>query len=216
MRHTRQHRGLAVTALSLLASCVSPDVAPTESRVIGLEAWAAKGGPPPRDSVRLVVTVSDDPAFQVGSDGFHEYIDGASGMRAIIDQFGNLQITPTNANNSTPPQRRLDVRYPPERTDLVHTFPDQWNFKILSNRVNNENPRIQDMTVSASLCYNVTIAHRTQQVSYANAFNVALDAGGELRTDHANQPNYLDRDIGRNGVDGPRLRCGKRLLHDGF
>jgi len=123
------------------------------------------------------MTVSDDPAFQVGSDLKGDYFDGADGMRAIIDQYGNLQITPLNANNSTPPQRRLDVRYPVDSRGLVHTFPNQWNFKILSNRVNNGNPRIQDMTVGTSLCYNFTIAHRTLQTAYVDAFNVALDAG---------------------------------------
>jgi hypothetical protein len=119
------------------------------------------------------MTVSDDPAYQVGSDGLHDYIDGADGMRAIIDQYGNLQITPLNANNSTAPLRRLAVRY---LDSLAYALPDQWNFKILSNRVNNGNPRIQDMTVGTSLCYNFTIAHRTLRRSYVDAFNVALDS----------------------------------------
>jgi hypothetical protein len=171
MRYDFKYRAVAATALFLLASCISSDATPTQPGVITPNA---KGGPPPQDSVRLAMTVSDDPALQVGSDSLGDYIDGASGMRAIIDPFGNLQITPTNANNSTPPQRRLDVRYP---AGLVHTFPDQWNFKILSNRVNNGNPRLQDMTVGASLCYNFTIAHRTQQIAYVDAFNVAVDAG---------------------------------------
>ena len=176
MRHTHRYRGLAVTVLALIASCASPDTAPTDPTVIKPHVWAAKGGPPPQDSVRLAMTVSDDPTLQVGSDGLHEYIDGTDGMRAIIDQYGNLQITPMNANNSTPPLRRLDVRYPPERTDLGYPLADQWNFKILSNRVNNGNPRMQDMTFPSSLCYNFTIAHRTLQRSYVDAFNVALDA----------------------------------------
>ncbi len=177
MRPTHQYRVPAVTALFLIASCASPDAAPTDPAVITPHVWAAKGGPPPPDSVRLAMTVSDDPAFQVGSDLKGDYFDGADGMRAIIDQYGNLQITPLNANNSTPPQRRLDVRYPVDSRGLVHTFPNQWNFKILSNRVNNGNPRIQDMTVGTSLCYNFTIAHRTLQTAYVDAFNVALDAG---------------------------------------
>lgn len=177
MRHTYQYRGLAVTAVFLMASCASPDAAPTDPAVMKPLVWAAKGGPPPPDTVRLAMTVSDDPAFQVGSDLEGDYFDGADGMRAIIDQYGNLQITPMNANNSTAPQRRLDVRYPVDSRGLVHTFPDQWNFKILSNRVNNGNPRLQDMTVGTSLCYNFTIAHRTLQIAYVDAFNVALDAG---------------------------------------
>ena len=177
MRHAHPYRGLAATALFLMASCVSPDSAPTDPAVIKSHVWAAKGGPPPSDSVRLEMTVNDDTTFQVGSDGVGPYTDGELGMRVIIDAPGNLQITPMNGDASTPPQRRLDVRYPEERTDLGHTFPDQWNFKILSNRVNNGNPRIQDMTIGTSLCYNVAIAHRNQQVSYANYFNVALEAG---------------------------------------
>lgn len=188
MRYPQQYRGLAVIALVLVASCVSPDAAPTDPAVINPHVWAAKGGPP-QDSVRLAMTVSDDPAFSVGSDSLGAYIDGARGMRAIIDQYGNLQITPMNANSSTAPDRRLDVRYPVDSRGLVHTFPDQWNFKILSNRVNNGNPRIQDMAVATSLCYNFTIAHRNLQRSYVDAFNVALDAGASYalvtRTDSA-------------------------------
>ena len=122
------------------------------------------------------MTVNDDAAFQVRSDSLGKYSDGVSGMRVIIDAPGTLQITPMNGNGSTPPVRRLDVRYP-DSAGLVHTFPDQWNFKILSNRVNNGNPRVQDMSVGDSLCYNVAIAHRNQQVSYVNYFNVALNAG---------------------------------------
>jgi hypothetical protein len=174
MRHAHQYRGLAATALFLLASCASPDAVPTGPKAIGPDVWPAKGGPPPQDSVRLAMTVSDDAAFQIGSDSLGEYVDGASGMRVVIDAPGNLQITPMNGSSTTPPQRRLDVRYP---AGLVHTFPNQWNFKIKSDHVNNGNPRIQDMTVGTSLCYNVTIAHSDRQVSYVNYFNVALNAG---------------------------------------
>ena len=173
MRHAHQYSGLAATALFLLASCASPDVAPTEQGVLRPDALAAKGGPPPQDSVLLSMTVNDDPAYQVRSDTLGDYVNGAAGMRAIIDVYGNLQITPMNASSSTAPTRRLDVRYA-DSLALVHTFPNQWNFKILSNRVNNGNPRLQDMVVGDSLCYNVTIAHRNQQVSYVDAFNVAL------------------------------------------
>jgi hypothetical protein len=174
MRHTHQFRGLAATALVLIMSCVSPDAAPTESGVIPGGVSAAKGGPPTQDSVRLGMTVNDSATFQIGSDGLGEYVNGVSGMQVIIDAPGNLQITPLNGTSSTPPQRRLDIRYP---SGLVHTFPSQWNFKIKSNRTNNGNPRIQDMTVGTSLCYNVTIAHNDQQVSYVNTYNVAVDAG---------------------------------------
>jgi hypothetical protein len=205
MRHT-YYRGLAATAMFLLASCDSPDAAPTESEVVRPGIWAAKGGPPPQDSVRLEMTVNDDAAFQVRSDSLGKYSDGVSGMRVIIDVPGNLQITPMNANSSTPPDRRLDVRYPPERTDLVHTFPDQWNFKILSNRVNNGNPRLQDMSVGASLCYNVTIAHRTQQVSYANSFNVALDAGASYAL--ITRTSAVTWSVTSGGVASTGLDCG--------
>ncbi len=104
MCHVHQYRGLAATALFLLASCISPDAGPTASRVIRPDVWAAKGGPPPSDSVRLGMTVNDAAAFQIGSDSLGEYVDGAGGMRAVIDAPGNLQITPMNANNSTPPR----------------------------------------------------------------------------------------------------------------
>ena len=203
MRHVHQYRGLAATALFLLASCISPDAGPTASRVIRPDVWAAKGGPPPSDSVRLGMTVNDAAAFQIGSDSLGEYVDGAGGMRAVIDAPGNLQITPMNANNSTPPPRRLDVRY---SAGLVHTFPDQWNFKVLSNRVNNGNPRIQDMTVGASLCYNVTIAHRSQQVSYASSFNVALDAGASYAL--ITRTSATTWSVTSGGVASTGLDCG--------
>src|SRR5678810_1172259 len=75
MRRSHPYRGLATTVLFLLASCVSPDAAPTESRVVAPHVWAAKGGPPPSDSVRLGMTVNDDAAFQIGSDSLGEYVN---------------------------------------------------------------------------------------------------------------------------------------------
>jgi hypothetical protein len=204
MRHAHQYRGLAATALFLMASCVSPDAAPTDPGVIRPRVSAAKGGPPPSDSVRLGMTVNDDAAFQIGSDSLGEYVNGVSSMQVLIDTYGNLQITPLNANSTTPPQRRLDIRYP---AGLVYTFPSQWNFKIKSNRVNNGNPRIQDMTVGASLCYNVTIAHRNQQVSYANYFNVALDPGASYALITRTSATTWSMTSG--GVASTGLDCGE-------
>ena len=203
MRRAHQYRGLATTVLFLLASCVSPDAAPTESGVIRPGVWAAKGAPPPADSVRLGMTVNDDAAFQIGSDGLGEYVNGVSGMQVIIDAPGNLQITPLNGNSTTPPQRRLDIRYP---AGLVHTFPNQWNFKIKSNHVNNANPRIQDMAVGTSLCYNVTIAHNNQLVSYANYFNVALNAGASYAL--ITRTSATDWIMTSGGVASTGLDCG--------
>jgi len=38
--------------------------------------------------------------------------------------------------------------------------------------------------------------------------------GGELRADHANQRSHLERDVGRSGLDRPRLRRGQHLPYD--
>ena len=164
---TPRYRNLAPLAVLLFASCSWLDATPTNPH-IRPAASAAKAAPPPPDSVLLGMTLNDSAVFQIGSDGLGEYVDGASGMMVQIDVWGNLQISPNNANSSSPPARRLDVRYP---GGLVHTYPAQWNFKFKSNRTNNTNPRIQDMTVGAALCYNVTLAHQNQQVAYENDFN---------------------------------------------
>jgi hypothetical protein len=202
MRHNPLIRGLSAAALFLMAGCVSSDAAPTAVDVIPGAVLAAKGGPPPQDSVLLAMTVSDDGALQIGSDGLGEYVNGTSGMAMMIDFSGNLQITPLNANSSTPPERRLDIRYP---AGLVHTYPNQWNFKIKSNRTNNGNPRIQDMTVGASLCYNVTIAHRDQQVSYVNTFNAGFPGASYALITRTSATTWS---MSSGGVASTGLDCG--------
>jgi hypothetical protein len=194
-------RGLAPTALVLLASCGSPDTMPTESRAVPSSALAAKGAP--QDSVRLGMTVSDDIALQIGSDGLGEYVNGASGMMVLIDVSGNLQISPNNANGSTPPERRLDVRYP---AGLVYTYPTQKNFKFKSSRVNNGNPRIQDMAVGAALCYSVTLAHQNGQVQYENDYNVAVDPGATYAL--VTRTSATTWSVVSGGVASTGLDCG--------
>jgi len=150
-----------------LAACTDTPTAPNDVDAAG--ALLAAKAAPARDSVLLGVTVADGP-YQIQSDGLGEYLNGSAGMGAVIDMYGNLQISPFNATASSPPQRRLNVTYPAGQS---WTFPTQWNFKIKSNTTNNGNPRIQDMAIGAALCYNVTIAHRTQAVQYVDSFNPA-------------------------------------------
>jgi hypothetical protein len=165
--------GLA-SALLVLAGCTWQDGVPSEPPTTRPLISAGNGGAPPKDVVGLGMTVSDDPGFRIGSDGLGEYVNGVGGMQATVDAYGNLQISPSNATSSTPPTRRLDVRH---ADGLVYTYPNQWNFKIKSNRTNNANPRIQDMAVGAALCYNVTIGHRTQAIAFESDFNRAISAG---------------------------------------
>lgn len=149
-------------ALVTLA-CTSTPTVPSDG------ALAAKAKPVP-SVVLLGMTVTDGSSYQIQSDGLGEYVNGVDGMTVMIDDSGNLQITPANASGTNPPARRLNIIYPPGQT---WTFPQQLNFKIKSNKTNNGNPRIQDMGVGVSLCYNVTIAHRTAAVAYTDNFNPA-------------------------------------------
>jgi hypothetical protein len=100
-------------------------------------------------------------------------------MMAEIDGYGNLQISPNNLNSTTPPQRTLTLDHR-DPVDALNTYrPDasaQHNFKVKSNKVNNNNPRIQDLGVNGNPlagCYNVTIAHATATTRYQDDFNPA-------------------------------------------
>lgn len=160
-------RSLVLSAVVLLGACGPNDAAPTAP---GAVAYSR-----PQPSVPLAMTV-DDGANQIQSDGLGEYVDGTQGMMVQIDQYGNLQISPNNASSGTPPQRTLRFDYN-SPVDPLNTYrpvdSPQWNFKIKSNLVNNGNPRIQDLALNASGCYNVTIAHLVQTISYEDAFNPA-------------------------------------------
>lgn len=131
--------------------------------------------------IPIAVTVDDaGPAGPSGvrSDGLGEYVNGLQGMQALIDQFGNLQITPLNGQGTTPAQRSLvvDLSVP---ADPLNTYPPdvsgQINFKILSNDYGV--PRIQDLGVNQSACYRVTFAFRNLTTSYVARFNTGIDAG---------------------------------------
>jgi hypothetical protein len=162
--------GLAPALWAILAGCQPTGLSPTEPASEPPIRIAAKPVP---STVRLGMTVSDA-GYQIQSDGLGEYLDGVDGMTVTIDGYGNLQIGPGNINGTTPPVRRLDVHYP---VGQVYTFPNQWTFKIKSNKTNNGNPSIQDMVVGTALCYNVTIFHATQAISYEDAFNTAVNPG---------------------------------------
>jgi hypothetical protein len=178
-------------ALSLLA-CSEPEAL--------LMAAKAK---PATDVVLLAMTVADDNSHEIRSDGLGEYQNGVDGMTVMIDQFGNLQISPANANGTAAPLRRLNVIYPPGQ---AWTFPNQWNFKIKSNKTNNANPRIQDMTVGMSGCYNVTIAHRTQSIAYEDAFNPAAQSVSSYVLINRTSPTTWI--MNSHGVSSTGLNCG--------
>ena len=123
----------------------------------------AKGGPQP--SIPLVVTVVATP--NIASDGITEsgygageYVSGSSGMVAELDDPGNLQLTPGNANSTVAPLRTLSINYGAQLTSpngpWTPNMTGQHNFKIKTG--NAGKPRIQDLGVGASDCYPSTIA----------------------------------------------------------
>lgn len=159
---------LLILSSSGLVACVdtSTAVSTTDAPVA---ARFGKGAPA-ADSVRLAMQVADGSSYRIQSDGLGEYVNGVSGMNAVIDATGNLQITPANATGSQRAERRLNISY---ASGQRSTFEQQLNFKIKSNRTNNGNPRLQDMTVGSALCYNVTIAHRDSAVQFVGSYNPA-------------------------------------------
>ena len=61
--------------------------------------------------IPIGVTMNDSAVYRIHSDGQGEYVNGTQGMLAVIDQFGNLQITPNNGGGddscATPDHVRL-------------------------------------------------------------------------------------------------------------
>jgi len=119
---------------------------------------------------------------RIRSDGLGDYVDGEQTMVAFIDQFGNLEIGPDNADPSTPtPSRRSVVFDFSAPADPLNTYrPDlslQTNFKILTNNVGL--PRIQDLGINGtpvSACYRLTFAFRDVTTHHRVEFNPAINA----------------------------------------
>jgi len=173
-RTSSGRRSLAISAALLLAACGETDralTAPADGTAGPSLAKAA-----PATSTPLAVTVADGGTYKIQSDGLGEYVNGVQGMQAEIDGSGNLQITPNNLNAITAPRRTLRFDYTAPVSPLNTYRPNesgQWNFKIKTNRTNNGNPRIQDLALNASGCYNTTIAHSTTITSFQDDFNLA-------------------------------------------
>jgi hypothetical protein len=151
---------------------------------VGAELFAVKPlNEHQQDPIPIAVTVDDAGALgasRIRSDGLGDYVDGQQGMQAVIDQYGNLQISPNNGQATTPAQRSLvfDFSVP---ADPLNTYsPDvsgQTNFKILSNDYGN--PRIQDLGVNGnpvSACYRVTFAFRNLTTHHQIVFNTGVNA----------------------------------------
>jgi hypothetical protein len=156
---------------------------------VGAELFTVKpGNERQQPPIPIAVTVDDaGPVgpYSVRSDGLGDYVDGQAGMLAIIDQFGNLQITPQNGNGTTPAQRSLvfDFSQPASPSNTYH--PDvsgQINFKILS--ISYGAPaRIQDLGMNGNPvagCYRVTFAFRNLTTHHQLEFNTSIDAGATL------------------------------------
>jgi hypothetical protein len=139
-----------------------------------------------RQQLPIPIAVTVDDAGTAGpsrirSDGLGEYVDGQQGMQAVIDQFGNLQISPNNGQATTPAQRSLvfDFSVP---ADPLNTYrpnvSGQTNFKILS--ISYGSPaRIQDLGLNGnpvSGCYRVTFAFRNLTTHHQLEFNPSINA----------------------------------------
>jgi hypothetical protein len=163
------------SAILLAAACGETDQGVTAP------VAEAPGGPslakPASDSVLIAVTVATGGGNRIQGDGLGEYVHGFQGMQAVIDRAGGLQIAPNNANSPTPPQRTLGFDYSAPIDPLNLYRPDaspQWNFKIMVNRVDTGNPRIQDLAVNASGCYNASFYHWTPTMVFQDDFNLAI------------------------------------------
>ena len=153
---------------------------------VGAELFAVKSvNERQQEPIPIAVTVEDAGVagpYKIQSDGLGEYVNGQLGMTAIIDQFGNLQITPNNGQATTPAQRSLvfDFSVPADPLNPYH--PDvsgQTNFKILTISYGSV-ARIQDLGVNGaplSSCYTVTFAFRNLTTHHALEFNPSIQAG---------------------------------------
>jgi len=133
-----------------------------------------------QEPIPISATMNDSGVYRIHSDGRGEYINGMQGMVAVIDQFGNLQISPNNGQGTTPAQRQLTFDFSVPADPLNTYRPDvsgQINFKILS--IDYDNPRIQDLGVSgnpSSACYRVTVAFRNLVTANQIDFSTAINA----------------------------------------
>lgn len=151
---------------------------------VGAELFTVKpGNQRPQPAIPIAVTVDDaDLAgpYRIRSDGGGEYVNGQQGMTAIIDDVGNLQITPTNGDGTTPADRSLVFDFSQPASPSNTYRPDvsgQINFKIGSN---GGGPRIQDLGMNGNPvagCYLVWFAFRNLTTHHRIWFNPSIDAG---------------------------------------
>ena len=154
---------------------------------VGAELFTVKpGNQRPQPAIPIAVTVDDaDLAgpYRIRSDGLGEYVNGQAGMTAIIDDVGNLQVTPGNGTETTPAQRTLVFDFSQPASPSNTYQPDvsgQTNFKILSIGAG---PRIQDLGVNGNPfagCYLVSFAFRNLTMHHRIWFNSSIDAGATL------------------------------------
>ena len=154
---------------------------------VGAELFTVKpGNQRPQPAIPIAVTVDDaDLAgpYRIQSDGLGEYVNGQAGMSAIIDDVGNLQITPQNGDGTTPAERRLVFDFSQPAIPSNTYRPDvsgQINFKIGSIGAG---PRIQDLGMNGNPvagCYLVWFAFRNLTTHHRIWFNTSIDAGATL------------------------------------
>ena len=145
---------------------------------VGAELFTVKSGNE-RQQEPIPIAVTVDPGYRIQSDGLGEYVNGQAGMTAIIDQFGNLQITPGNGTGTTPAPRSLvfDFSQQASGTPYQVDVSGQTNFKILSIGAG---PRIQDLGVNGNQvagCYRVIFAFRNLTTHHQLEFNTSIDPG---------------------------------------
>lgn len=153
---------------------------------VGAELFTVKpGNDRQQPAIPIAVTVDDagpGGPSRIRSDGLGDYVDGQAGMTAIIDQFGNLQITPGNGTGTTPAPRSLvfDFSQQASGTPYQVDVSGQTNFKILSIGAG---PRIQDLGVNGNPlagCYRLIFAFRNLTTHHQLEFNPSIDAGATL------------------------------------
>lgn len=162
---------LAASALLVLA-CGPGEPSGGPVALVGSGALAR-----PATSIPVAFTVSDAAPNRIRSDGLGEYVNGQGTVTAEIDTYGNLQVSVTSA---LPPARNLTFDYDapadPANTYRPNLSGSRW-FRIKSNKTNNNNPGLHEMTVGSSACYNVTFAHGDGVTQWVDNFNPAADAG---------------------------------------
>lgn len=162
-------------ASAFVASCNAPDTLAVRMRSVDPLGGKVVTTTP------LSMTLNDSSQYRIRSDGQGAYVNGADGMTAEIDAYGNLLISPLNGGSATPAARSLTFDYSVHLDGGTYVINDvgQINFKILSNKVNNGNPGIDQLAVGSnpvSGCYNMTFAHGSPTTSFRSIFNVASNA----------------------------------------